>query len=485
MPSTIPGQGLSKAGRKGEQLTDILWKSAFELREMLRNKVVSPGEVLDATFKRLEEVEPKLGAFLEVTEKQARDGAKKAEKALLSGDGIGELCGVPLSVKDLIAVKDARLTFGSRAYRDNISTVDAPSVERARAAGAVIIGKTTTSEFGCKGVGDSPLTGVTSNPWNLKRTPGGSSCGAAASIAAGVTAFGFGTDGGGSVRIPASFTGLFGFKGHFGRIPVFPASATPTLAHVGPLARTVRDAALLLKVASGYDARDPGSVSEAVPDFVGACDSPAKGLKIAWSSTLGYATPAPEVLKITEQAAKVFDEIGCSVTTVDKVFDADPWPLLMAEFYLGVGTKLRPVLEESPELLDPSVALVLEKALGQDLSAYYKTVSQRYELRTKIEEFFADYDLLLTPTLPVPAFEVGHDAPRGYRDDNGFSWVSYTYPFNLTGLPAASIPAGFTEDGLPVGLQIIGRHLMETDILSAAAAFEDARPWADKKPPLN
>ncbi len=465
-------------------MTDILWKSAFELREMLRNKVVSPGEVLDATFKRLDDVEPLLGAFIDVTEKQARDGAKKAEKAILSGNGIGELCGVPLSVKDLIAVKGARLTFGSRAFRDNVSAVDAPSVERVRAAGAVIIGKTTTSEFGCKGVGDSPLTGVTSNPWNLSLTPGGSSCGAAASIAAGVTAFGLGTDGGGSVRLPASFTGLFGIKGQFGRIPVFPTSAAPTLGHVGPLARTVRDAALLLKVTSGYDARDPGAVSQAVPDFVAACDTPAKGLKIAWSPTLGYATPSPEVLKITGDAAKVFEEIGCRVTTVEKVFDADPLTILTAEFFAGVGTRLRPVLEETRELLDPAVALMLDKGLAQDIGDYYDSVFQRYELRTKTAEFFAKYDLLLTPTLPVPAFETGLNVPPGYSEENVFSWLLYTYPFNLTGLPAASIPAGFTDDGLPVGLQIVGRHLMETDIFSAAAAFEEARPWADKKPPL-
>lgn len=466
-------------------MTDILWKTALELREMMRNKIVSPVEVLDTTFKRLNEVEPKLNAFLDVMEEQARDGAKAAEKAIMSGIDIGELCGLPLSVKDLIAVKDARLTFGSRAFGDNIAAVDAPAVERARAAGAVIIGKTTTSEFGCKGVGDSPLTGITLNPWNLKRTPGGSSCGAAASIAAGVTAFGFGTDGGGSVRIPASFSGLFGIKGHFGRIPVFPTSATPTLAHVGPLARTVRDAALLLKVASGYDPRDPGAVSEAVPDFVGACDKPAKGLKIAWSPTLGYATPSPEVLKITEQAAKVFEEMGCTVTTVEKVFDADPLPIFMAEFFAGVGTKLRPVLEGSRDLLDPAVVLMLEEALGQDMGAYYNSVFQRYDLRTKIATFFEDFDLLLTPTLPVPAFEVGHDVPPGYSEDNGFAWIFYTYPFNLTGLPAASIPAGFTEDGLPVGLQIVGRHLMETDILRASAAFEEAQPWVDKKPPLH
>jgi len=318
----------------------------------------------------------------------------------------------------------------------------------------------------------------------LSRTPGGSSCGAAASIAAGVTAFGLGTDGGGSIRIPASFTGLFGIKGHFGRVPVFPASATPTLAHVGPLARTVRDAALLLQVASGYDARDPGAVSQAVPDFVAACDKPAKGLKIAWSPTLGYASPSSDVLKITEQAAKVFEDIGCDVTMVETVFDADPLGMFMAEFFAGVGAKLRPVMEEQRELLDPAVAALLDTALAQDMSAYSDTGLQRYNLRETIAEFFEDYDLLLTPTLPVPAFETGLNVPAGYSEENAFTWIFYTYPFNLTGLPAASIPAGFTDDGLPVGLQIIGRHLMETDILSAAAAFEDARPWADKKPPL-
>lgn len=465
-------------------MPEILWTSAVELRDMLRNKLVSPTDVLDATLARLAEVEPKLNAFLEVTEDQARDAAKRAEQAIMGGGDVGELCGVPLSVKDLIAVKDARLTFGSRAYEDNISAVDAPSVARVRAAGAVIIGKTTTSEFGCKGVGDSPLTGVTANPWDLSRTPGGSSCGAAASIAAGVTPFGFGTDGGGSIRIPASFTGLFGIKGHFGRIPVFPVSATPTLGHVGPLARTVRDAALLLQVAAGYDPRDPGAVAQEVPDFVGACDQPVETLRIAWSPTLGYATPTPEVLEIAELAARSFSEMGCRVETVDKVFDADPLPLFMAEFAAGVGTRLRPILEQSPELLDPAVARMLETALGQEMGDYYETVFRRYELRSQIAAFFEDYDLLLSPTLPVPAFGVGQNVPPGYSEDNVFAWLFYTYPFNLTGLPAASIPAGFTSDGLPVGLQIAGRHLMETDILRAAAAFELAHPWAHHKPPL-
>lgn len=465
-------------------MSDLLWKTALELRDMIRSKEVSPVELVTASLERLREVEPKINAFLDITEDQAMDAAKAAEAAVTAGDELGALHGLPVSVKDLIAVKDAKLTFGSRALADNVSDVDAPSVARIRDAGGAIIGKSTTSEFGCKGVGDSPLTGITRNPWNLEKTPGGSSCGAAASIASGVTAFGLGTDGGGSVRIPSAFTGLFGIKAHFGRVPVFPASATPTLAHVGPLARTVRDGALLLQTISGFDARDAGAVSQDVPDFLAACDRSPKGLRVAWSPTLGYGEPDPQVLSVVSDAAKVLEELGCQVTEVDKVFD-DPIDLMMSEFFAGAGTRLRPVLENSRELLDPTVAHTLDGALRQEMGDYYTKVFERYDLRNTMCNFFEDYDLLVTPTLPVTAFDVGNDYPpgRGSPDDI-IGWLTYTYPFNLTGLPAASVPCGFV-DGLPVGLQIVGRHLGEVDIFRAAAAFEAARPWADKKPPLN
>lgn len=466
-------------------MTHIPWNSAIELRDLMRKKELSPVEVLDITLARLNEVEPKLNAFVDVTEDQARKGAKDAEAAIASGQDIGELCGLPISVKDLIAVKGAGLTFGSQTLKDNIAPADAPSVERARNAGAVIVGKTTTSEFGFKAVGDSPLTGITRNPWNLKKTPGGSSCGAAASIAAEVTPFGFGTDAGGSIRIPCSLTGLFGIKGHFGRIPVFPTAATPTLAHVGPIARTVRDAALLLKVASGYDPRDPGSVAQPVPDFLSACDKSPKGLKIAWSPTLGYAKPHKEVVELVENAVKVFEELGCIVERVDDVIGEDPLPQFMAEFFAGASTRLRPVLENHREILDPTVTRVLETALRQEMGAYYNLVFARYDLRVKIAEFFESYDLLITPTIPVAAFDVGLEVPPGFDQENNLAWIYYTYPFNLTGLPAASIPVGFNRENLPVGMQIVGKHLMETDILRAAAAFEEARPWANKKPPID
>ncbi|MCZ6452865.1 MAG: amidase family protein [Alphaproteobacteria bacterium] len=465
-------------------MSEIMWKSALELLDMIRSKEISPVEVVTASLERLREVEPKINAFLDVTEDQAMDAAKVAEAAVAAGDELGPLHGLPVSIKDLIAVKGARLTFGSRAMADNVSDVDAPSVARIRAAGGAIIGKSTTSEFGCKAVGDSPLTGITRNPWNLEKTPGGSSCGAAASIASGVTPFGLGTDGGGSVRIPSALTGLFGIKAHFGRVPVFPASATPTLAHVGPLARTVRDGALLLQTISGFDARDSGAVSQDVPDFLAACDRSPEGLRVAWSPTLGYGEPDPQVLSAVSDAVKVFEDLGCQVTEVAKVFD-DPLDLMMSEFFAGAGTRLRPVLESSRELLDPSVAYTLESALGQEMGDYYTKVFERYDLRNTVCDFFEDYDLLLTPTLPVTAFDVGNDYPPGRGSpDNSIGWLTYTYPFNLTGLPAASVPCGFV-DGLPVGLQIVGRHLGEVDIFRAAAAFEEARPWADRKPALN
>lgn len=464
---------------------DILWTPATELRQLVMRKEISPVELLDASLERLRALEPRINAFVEVTEAQAREAAAAVETAIGKGEPVGPLVGLPVSVKDLIAVKDAKLTFGSRAMADNVSAVDAPAVARVRKAHGVVIGKTTTSEFGCKGVGSSPLTGITRNPWDLSKTPGGSSCGAAASIATAVTTIGLGTDGGGSIRLPSSLTGLFGMKGHFGRVPVFPTSATPTLAHVGPMARTVRDAALLLQVVAGFDPRDPGSVAEPVPDFLNECELSPRGLRIAWSPTLGYARPKPEVLDIATEAVRVLEDLGCRIEEVESFFE-DPIELFMAEFFAGAGTRLRPVLETQRELLDPAVAKMLDQALSQEMTDYYASVFRRYDLRTALCDVFDKYDAIVTPTLPTEAFDAEADFPPDIGSaDNIIRWIAYTYPFNLTGLPAASIPAGFTAAGLPVGLQIVGRHLGEAKIFRIAAAFEEARPWADKWPSLS
>lgn len=450
--------------------------TALELSHLIGTKSVSPVEVVTAALARLERCEPSLNAFVTVTPELALEAARQAEATLMSGGDLPPLLGLPVSVKDLIAVGGVKATFGSRTLADAVAAADAPSVERLRAGGACILGKTTTSEFGCKAVGDSPLTGITHNPWDLTRTPGGSSCGAAASVAAGVTPFALGTDGGGSIRIPAALTGLFGIKAQFGRVPVFPTSATPTLAHVAPIARSVRDAAWLLQAVAGFDARDPATVAEPVPDFLAACGARVEGMRIAWSETLGYARPTAEVRAMTGAAVRVFEGLGCHVEAVPHVMD-DPIDMWMSEFYAGVGTRLRRALVETRELLDPAVAEILERALEQSLDRYYTLVFGRYQFRERMRALFQRYELLVSPTLPVAAFDVGRNVPPELPDQGLVSWVSYTYPFNLTGQPAASIPCGLTAGGLPVGLQLVARVNREVDIFRAAAAFEAARPF--------
>jgi aspartyl-tRNA(Asn)/glutamyl-tRNA(Gln) amidotransferase subunit A len=468
----------------GNAMTDdFAYMTALELARLIRTKQISPVAVVQSALARAEASQPILNPFVTVTTELAMDAARAAEKAVMAGEDEGLLIGLPLSIKDLTAVKGVRFTSGSRTLADFISPHDSPVSERVKAHGAAIVGKTTTTEFGCKASSNSPLTGITRNPWNLDKTTGGSSAGAGASVAAGITPFALGTDGGGSIRIPSSFCGLFGIKAQFGRVPVYPAAATPTLAHVGPMARTVRDAALLLTAISGFDARDPASVAAEVPDFLGACEQSPKGLRIAWSPTLGYARPLPEVVEIAGRAAYVFEKLGCTVELVEKVFD-DPVELWMAEFYAGVGTRLKKPLTEHRDVIDPAVAAVLENALDQTIEEYYRRVFARYEFREQVRRFFERFDLLLTPTLPTPAFDLGRDVPIEFDGENIVAWVAYTYPVNLCGLPAASVPCGFTAGGLPVGLHIVSSALHETDILSAAAAFEAVQPWANKKPPL-
>jgi aspartyl-tRNA(Asn)/glutamyl-tRNA(Gln) amidotransferase subunit A len=454
--------------------------SAADLRRRIARREVSPVEVTRHALERAEATQASLNAFFVIAHEAAMQQARQAEDAVMRGLPLGLLHGIPFSAKDLIAVGGLPFAFGSRTMADNIAAADAPAVERAKRAGAILIGKTTTAEFGCKAVGDSPLTGITRNPWNPAKTPGGSSAGAAASVAAGVTPFALGTDGGGSIRIPCCFTGLAGIKGQFGRVPVWPTAATPTLSHVGPMARSMEDAALLFMAIAGYDARDPFAVAGPVPDLIAACAAGARGLKIAYSPTLGYARPEAEVSRIVAAAAQKFAELGCTVELVEKVFEEDPVDLWTAEFYGGIGTRLRTFVENQRDLLDPAVADILQAALKQDMREYYAKVFERYALREKVRAFFERYDLLLSPVLPVTSLDAGRNVPESLADRNLVSWVYYTYPFNLTGQPAATVCAGIAADGMPVGLQIVGRLLGEYDVVRAAAAYERMQP----PPPL-
>lgn len=450
--------------------------SALEARRLIARKQISPVELTKRALAKAQASQSSLNAFFLLMPEKAIAAALAAEEAVMRWEKLGPLHGLPLSIKDLIAVGGERFAFGSRTMATNVAAADAPSVARARSAGAIVIGKTTTSEFGCKPVGDSPLTGITRHPWNLAKTPGGSSGGAAASVAAGITPFALGTDGGGSVRVPASFSGLAGIKASFARVPIWPASATPTLAHVGPLARTVRDACLLLGAIAGYDPRDPFSGAPPLPDLLSACDQGVKGMRIAWSPTLGYARPDRDVVRVVERAARKLEDLGAHVELVERIFDRDPADLWTAEFYAGVGTRLRPALKTQRDLLDPAVAEILEAALGQDMRDYYEKVFQRYALRDAMRAFFEKYDALVSPALPVASLDAGCNMPAQLSDRNLVSWAFYGYPFNLTGQPAASVCAGLGDDGMPIGMQIVGRLYAEHDVVRIAAAYEATQP---------
>lgn len=463
-------------------MTTGLPETAHELLALLVDGQISAVEVVSNALERAEETQPDLNAFVTIAPDYALDAARRADTAIVRGEPLGPLHGIPISVKDLIPVAGLRQTAGSRTMSDVVADRDAVAVERAVRAGACIVGKTTTSEFGTMGVGISPLTGITRNPWDLRRNTGGSSAGAAASVAAGVTPIAIGTDGGGSSRIPAALCGTFGLKAQFGRIPVYPTVATPTLSHVGVLSRNVRDATLTLEALAGYDHRDPHSLPLPVPAVSAALDAPLDGLRAAWSPTLGYGRNSAEVDEACRDAVAAFAALGCEVTEVEQVFRRDPIAMLEAEYYAGVGTRFRSTLEARADELHPTVARSLAAALEVPLVDYYQTVFDRYELRTELHSVFEDYDLLLCPTVPVVAFAADAEAPDELPERDWMSWMTYTYPFNLCGNPAASVPCGWGPSGLPVGLQIIGPTFGEEAVISAAAAFERVRPWASRQP---
>ena len=447
-------------------MTGFAFATIADLSEGFRRRVFSPTEVLSDVIRRLQVVEPMLNMFAHLDLAGAQAQARAADDRMMQGALLGPLDGIPTSVKDLIAVAGMPQRFGSRTTSAAPAARDAPSVERLRAAGAVILGKSTTSEFGCKGVGDSPLTGITRNPWDPATTPGGSSAGAAAMVACGLVPYALGTDGGGSLRIPAALSGLYGIKAQFGRVPVFPTSATPTLAHAGPLTRTAADAAAVLSVIAGYESRDPFSVAGPGPDFQAALTKVP--LRIAFSPTLGYGRVDGEVAALTARAVQALEDAGHHVDQIEHCFD-DPIDMWTAEFYAGVAIRLRAALENAPESLDPAVHQVLRAAAAQDLRTYYESVFRRYDFRETVRQLMEPYDLLVTPTLPVASVQVGIDVPPSQADRNIVSWATFTYPFNLTGQPAASLPIGVTAAGHPVGLQVVAKSMGEATLLGVAA----------------
>lgn len=460
----------------------------------IKAKEISPVEVLDAVLGRLERLDPVLHAFAIVTADDARVQARRIEQDIVAGREVGPLAGVPTGVKDLICTKGVRTASGSYAYTDFIPDEDDVVVERIKAADAIVIGKTQVPEFGYSGTGQTPLAEPTCNPWRLDRTSGGSSAGSGAAVATGIGPFALGSDGGGSVRIPASFCGLCGVKATMGRVPLYPGtkderypgvSSWESLEHIGPLTRTVADAALVLSVIAGPDDRDRLSLPAADFDWRTATEGGIAGLRVAYSPNLGYAAVDPEVRQIVDRAAHVFErDLGCTVERADPGW-SDPydtfWGVVVNDSDL-VG--LRNLAERLGERMSPHLA----QTLRADWTAQQLTsaVMGRKAIYNAAWRFFRTYDLLLTPTLPVPAFEHGIQGPTEIdgRAVDPFYWLSFTFPFNLTGQPAATVPAGWTTNGLPVGLQIIGRRLDDPAVLRAAAAYEATASWRDRWPPI-
>jgi Asp-tRNA(Asn)/Glu-tRNA(Gln) amidotransferase A subunit family amidase len=466
-----------------------LWKlSGLQLARMIASKKIKPTEVMRAILARIEKLNPKINAFCTLACDAAMAEAQAADRKAEQGTARGPLFGVPLSIKDLILTKGLRTTFGSRMYEDFIPAQDEVVVERLKAAGAIVVGKTNTSEFGYKAVTDSLLGGITRNPWNLEMTPAGSSGGAAAAVASGMGPLAVGSDGGGSIRAPASFCGIFGLKTSRGRIPLYPLlpgweTLDRRLVHLGPLTRTVADAALMMEVVAGPDDRDPFSLPGGKTAFRRDLKKGVRGLRIAWSENLGHVLVEPRVKEAAESAARVFSELGAAVeeAKLDLPSLHESFQILFGADCAGaIGGRL----EEWRGRLDRGLVSLTEIGLKARAVDYVQAMNRTYLLWEKLQPFFDRYDLLLTPTLPVTPFPVGIDWPREVAGEkvHPLNYLAFTYPFNLTGQPAASVPCGWTAEGLPLGLQIVGRRFADLTVLRAAAAFEEARPWTDRWP---
>jgi len=457
--------------------TDLADCTATELLAMYRARQASPVEATHAVLARIERVNPKLLAFCHVAGDEAVESARASEARWQRGEPIGALDGVPTSIKDLILTKGWPTLRGSRTVDPGqVWDVDAPATARLREAGAVLLGKTSTPEFGCKGETNSPLTGITRNPWDPAKTPGGSSGGTAAAVAAGMGPLSVGTDGAGSVRIPAAFCGNFGLKPSFGRVPAYPLSPFGTVAHLGPHTMSVRDAALMLNVLARPDARDWTSLPYDARDYTVGLEDGLRGLRIAWSPALGYAKHVhPEVAAACARAVDDLRAAGAVVEAVDPGFD-DPLDITCGLWFLGAWTIWNTLTPEQQKLADPDFAA--EAELGSKISALE---AQRLHLRrgalgTLMRQFMQRHDLLVTPTVAVPAFEA---RPAGHSPLDPaamLGWTPFSYPFNLTQQPACTIPCGLTSAGLPIGLQFVGPMFGDALVLRAARAFEAMHP---------
>jgi aspartyl-tRNA(Asn)/glutamyl-tRNA(Gln) amidotransferase subunit A len=463
----------------------LCFTPAVEIAELIRTRKLSPVEYMQAVLARIDAHDKQVNAFVHLAAEPAMDAAKRAEAALMKDQRIGRLHGLPVTIKDLAITRDMPTQSGSRIFAGHQPTEDTPVVPRLRDEGAIILGKTTTSEFGWTGVSHSPLTGITHNPWKHGYNAGASSAGAGAAAAAGFGPLHQGSDGAGSIRMPSHFCGVFGLKPTFGRVPYYPVSTGDFTSHMGPMTRTVADSALLLEVMAGPHPLDYTSLEAGPAHYLARLHEGIRGKRIAYSPDLGHARVDPDIAELVRKAVARFTELGAIVEQV-----ATPWakdgPELIRFFWAAHMTRLTPYLEKWESQMDPGLVACIRDAQNYSVAEYQAMRDRKMTYIAAIHRWFEDWDFLLTPAVSVAAFPAERLMPEHWpqHDWDWVSWAEFSYPFNMSWNPAASVPCGFTGDGLPVGLQIVGRRFDDLGVLQASAAFEHMQPWADQRPRL-
>jgi aspartyl-tRNA(Asn)/glutamyl-tRNA(Gln) amidotransferase subunit A len=457
---------------------DLTQMTAAHLSKLYRHGKTSPVEVMDAVLARTDKVNPRLNVFCKIDSEAAIAAARASEKRWKKGKPLSAIDGVPVSIKELVRVKGWPASMGSKLTDKAPVDADAPAVARLREAGAIVFAQSTSSEFGHKGVTDTPLNGVTRNPWNPERTPGGSSGGAGAAVAAGLGPLAIGTDGGGSVRIPSSFNGLVGLKATYGRVPNWPPTLNGDLSNTGPMCRTAHDCALMMNAIARPDPRDPTQLAEEDIDYVKALRRKSKKPRVAFLLRMSEHPLDLEVAALVTKAAKRFDKMGCKVEEIS----APPFPHADAGriFLAHWLSNLQRLIDLYPEArhgeFDPNLLAGAKAGRRYTMNDVVTAHAGRREMAVAWNLFFEKYDFLLTPTVAVQPFEVLKNAPDGPEGKTNFMWSPYTATFNLTRHPAASMPCGLSSTGLPVGLQIVSGHFKDAAVLAAAARYSEEHP---------